>query len=153
MRHRRPMWLLLAGVLLVAVAVVGWAAADRVGGDGDDGVDQEVLDQAPDRVRDEESAQPPSASASPSEKPSRPPQDVLYLGDSLAMEAQDILGGWLQRSDRVAGYSSAPVAGVTVCDYLTGRPGKSLVPEAHKAATLVRERRPGVVVLQFWGNT
>jgi hypothetical protein len=139
-------------VLLVAVAV-GWGAVSR----SDDGgsVDDAVRNQAPGR----------SGLASPDPLPSgaesgggadaapREPQAVLYLGDSLAMEAQDVLGGRLERSARVDSFTSEPVAGVTVCDYLQGRPGRSLVKAEDKAAALVKEREPGVVVLQFWGNT
>ncbi|WBB59637.1 SGNH/GDSL hydrolase family protein [Streptomyces sp. WMMC500] len=148
-------------VLLVAVAV-GWGAVSRSDdGSGDGGtVDSAVRNQAPDRSRftspDPDSTDPgPSNPSNPSSSARAPstPQDVLYLGDSLAMEAQDVLGGHLERSARVGSYSSEPVAGVTVCDYIQGRPGRSLVPPEDKAAALVEEREPGVIVLQFWGNT
>ncbi|ARX85093.1 MULTISPECIES: hypothetical protein [Streptomyces] len=76
---------------------------------------------------------------------------VLYLGDSLAMENQRVLGTLLR--DQVgARYTSAPYSGTTLCDYLEGTGKDSLVPDRHKAATLVRELRPDYVVLQFWGN-
>ncbi|WP_181788498.1 hypothetical protein [Streptomyces phytophilus] len=145
-------------VVLVAVAV-GWGAVSR----SDDGgtVDSAVRNQSPDRSHftspDPATPAPgepaPGSSPSGGSAPPRAPQDVLYLGDSLAMEAQDILGARLERSGRVGSYSSEPVAGVTVCDYLQGRPGRSLVPRDEKAAALVKEREPGVIVLQFWGNT
>lgn len=79
---------------------------------------------------------------------------VLYLGDSLAMENQKVLGE-LVREQWGARYTSAPYSGTTLCDYLDlpGRNPKSLVPEKDKAARLVRELRPDVVVLQFWGNS
>lgn len=128
-------------VLLVAVAV-GWGAVSRSDDGGGGSVDDAVRNQAPGR------SGPASSDSAPPE-----PQEVLYLGDSLAMEAQDVLGGRLERSARVDAYTSEPVAGVTVCDYLQGRPGRSLVKAENKAAALVREREPGVVVLQFWGNT
>jgi hypothetical protein len=76
---------------------------------------------------------------------------VLYLGDSLAMENQLVLGRELRRELR-ADYTSAPYSGTTLCDYLEGTGERSLVPDADKAAALVRRLRPDVVVLQFWGN-
>ncbi|MEV0317313.1 SGNH/GDSL hydrolase family protein [Streptomyces sp. NPDC050658] len=76
---------------------------------------------------------------------------VLYLGDSLAMENQDVLGEQLR--DRLnARYRSAPYSGTTLCDYLDGTGKDSLVPDKDKAAALVRAERPDYVVLQFWGN-
>ncbi|WP_314414594.1 SGNH/GDSL hydrolase family protein [Streptomyces sp. DSM 40484] len=76
---------------------------------------------------------------------------VLYLGDSLAMENQKVLGGLLREEER-ARYTSAPYSGTTLCDYLEGSGEKSLVPPKDKAAALVRRLRPDFVVLQFWGN-
>ncbi|MFF1380691.1 SGNH/GDSL hydrolase family protein [Streptomyces sp. NPDC058308] len=76
---------------------------------------------------------------------------VLYLGDSLAMENQDVLGADLR--DRLgARYRSAPYSGTTLCDYLDGTGEDSLVPDKDKAAALVLAERPDYVVLQFWGN-
>ncbi|MEU6548163.1 SGNH/GDSL hydrolase family protein [Streptomyces sp. NPDC046859] len=83
-------------------------------------------------------------------RPAKPP-GVLYLGDSLAMEAQRVLGRELRR-ELGAVYSSAPYSGTTPCDYLEGTGARSLVPAADKAAALVRRLRPDFVVLQFWGN-
>jgi hypothetical protein len=76
---------------------------------------------------------------------------VLYLGDSLAMENQRVLGEELRRDLR-ARYTSAPYSGTTLCDYLEGTGAKSLVPDRDKAAALVRSLHPDYVVLQFWGN-
>ena len=76
---------------------------------------------------------------------------VLYLGDSLAMEAQKVVGQELRRDLR-AEYTGRPYSGTTVCDYLEGTGAKSLVPDRDKAAALVRSLRPDFVVLQFWGN-
>ncbi|MFI9615152.1 SGNH/GDSL hydrolase family protein [Streptomyces sp. NPDC052023] len=76
---------------------------------------------------------------------------VLYLGDSLAMENQKVLGEELRRDLR-ARYTSAPYSGTTLCDYLEGTGMRSLVPDPDKAAALVRSVRPDFVVLQFWGN-
>jgi hypothetical protein len=77
---------------------------------------------------------------------------VLYLGDSLAMESQQVLGQSL-REEVNARYTSAPYSGTTLCDYLEGTGERSLVPPADKAAALVRSLRPDFVVLQFWGNS
>ncbi|EFE71183.1 SGNH/GDSL hydrolase family protein [Streptomyces viridosporus] len=101
---------------------------------------------------------PPKASAtthqrpvaSPSAAPGKPPV-VLYLGDSLAMESQEVLGGQL-RTELRARYTSAPYSGTTLCDYLEGSAERSLVPAPDKAAALVRSSKPDYVVLQFWGN-
>ncbi|MEV6166810.1 SGNH/GDSL hydrolase family protein [Streptomyces sp. NPDC051954] len=76
---------------------------------------------------------------------------VLYLGDSLAMENQKVLAQEL-RNDLDARYTSAPYSGTTLCDYLEGTNERSLVPDADKAAALVRSLHPDFVVLQFWGN-
>jgi len=76
---------------------------------------------------------------------------VLYLGDSLAMESQNVLGREL-RGELDATYTSAPYSGTTPCDYLEGTRKGSLVPDADKAPALVRSLHPDYVVLQFWGN-
>ncbi|GGN89137.1 hypothetical protein GCM10011579_083610 [Streptomyces albiflavescens] len=104
----------------------------------------------------------PGASRSPSSttrqraaaSPTTPAQapSVLYLGDSLAMENQKVLGQSL-RDELHARYTSAPYSGTTLCDYLEGTGERSLVPTADKAAALVRTLRPDFVVLQFWGNS
>ncbi|MGW0293560.1 SGNH/GDSL hydrolase family protein [Streptomyces tuirus] len=91
------------------------------------------------------------APASPGPRPGKAPT-VLYLGDSLAMEGQKVLGEELRRDLR-AKYTGAPYSGTTLCDYLEGTADRSLVPAADKAAALVRRLRPDVVVLQFWGNS
>ncbi|MGW2227289.1 SGNH/GDSL hydrolase family protein [Streptomyces formicae] len=103
---------------------------------------------------------PPSGSTRPRadrgapdvpDAPDKPAPKVLYLGDSLAMENQDVLGAQLK--DRLgARYRSAPYSGTTLCDYLDGTGEDSLVPDKDKAAALVRAQRPDYVVLQFWGN-
>ncbi|MEU0179241.1 SGNH/GDSL hydrolase family protein [Streptomyces massasporeus] len=91
------------------------------------------------------------APASPGPLPRKAPT-VLYLGDSLAMEGQKVLGQELRRDLR-AKYTAAPYSGTTLCDYLEGTADRSLVPAADKAAALVRRLRPDFVVLQFWGNS
>ncbi|MFE1509837.1 SGNH/GDSL hydrolase family protein [Streptomyces sp. NPDC058726] len=95
---------------------------------------------------------PPAASA-PATSPAQvvDPPTVLYLGDSLAMENQKVLGRELRGEVR-ARYTSAPYSGTTLCDYLEGSAERSLVPPPDKAAALVRKLRPDYVVLQFWGN-
>ncbi|ELS50524.1 SGNH hydrolase domain-containing protein [Streptomyces viridochromogenes] len=92
----------------------------------------------------------PSAAGKASRAPVAAPA-VLYLGDSLAMEAQEVVGRELRRAVR-AEYTSAPYSGTTPCDYLEGTGERSLVPVQDKAAALVRRLRPDFVVLQFWGN-
>ncbi|WP_405646931.1 SGNH/GDSL hydrolase family protein [Streptomyces uncialis] len=94
-----------------------------------------------------EATRPPRPSPTPRKGPR-----VLYLGDSLAMENQNVLGKQL-RDGLGARYTSAPRSGTTLCDYLEGTGEDSLVPTEHKAATLVAEKRPDYVVLQFWGNS
>ncbi|MEV2196174.1 SGNH/GDSL hydrolase family protein [Streptomyces phaeochromogenes] len=89
-----------------------------------------------------------TGSGAPSQR-ARP--TVLYLGDSLAMENQKVLGG-LMRDELKARYTSAPYSGTTLCDYLEGTGKDSLVPPKDKAAALIRTLRPDFVVLQFWGN-
>ena len=88
----------------------------------------------------------PASPRAPAEAPA-----VLYLGDSLAMENQKVLGQELRR-DLGARYTSAPYSGTTLCDYLEGTGARSLVPDGDKAAALVRSLHPDFVVLQFWGN-
>lgn len=92
------------------------------------------------------------APASPSSAPvMKSAPRVLYLGDSLAMESQNVLGREL-RGQLDATYTSAPYSGTTPCDYLEGTKEGSLVPAADKAAVLVRALHPDFVVMQFWGN-
>ncbi|MEV7996576.1 SGNH/GDSL hydrolase family protein [Streptomyces sp. NPDC086077] len=99
----------------------------------------------------------PSVPEAPSTSQERAPRvpvkapAVLYIGDSLATENHEVLGRELRRDVR-AQYTSAPYSGTTLCDYLEGTGERSLVPDADKAAALVRSVRPDFVVLQFWGN-
>ncbi|WP_327406373.1 SGNH/GDSL hydrolase family protein [Streptomyces sp. NBC_01288] len=92
------------------------------------------------------------APASPSSAPVvKSAPRVLYVGDSLAMESQNVLGREL-RGQLDATYTSAPYSGTTPCDYLEGSKEGSLVPAGDKAPALVRALHPDFVVLQFWGN-
>ncbi|MFI5673308.1 SGNH/GDSL hydrolase family protein [Streptomyces cellulosae] len=97
-----------------------------------------------------EHGRPAATAGSTPSAPAKAPS-VLYLGDSLAMESQRVLGQELRRDLR-ARYTSAPYSGTTLCDYLEGTGARSLVPDRDKAAALVRSLHPDVVVLQFWGN-
>ncbi|MFJ5774118.1 SGNH/GDSL hydrolase family protein [Streptomyces sp. NPDC093094] len=135
---RRPWFVgaLLAGALLLA-------------GCGDPASGRDVAAPPPGTTH-QRAAASPGSSAGAASSPARPPV-VLYLGDSLAMESQDVLGQELRRAVH-ARYTSAPYSGTTLCDYLEGTGERSLVPDADKAAALVRRLRPDVVVLQFWGN-
>ncbi|MFE1440275.1 SGNH/GDSL hydrolase family protein [Streptomyces sp. NPDC058739] len=132
---RRP-WFMgapLAGALLLA-------------GCGDPASGRDVAAPLPETTH-QRAAASPTAAPSPATAPV-----VLYLGDSLAMENQNVLGQELRRDLR-ARYTSAPYSGTTLCDYLEGTGERSLVPDTDKAAALVRGLRPDVVVLQFWGNS
>ncbi|KND43194.1 MULTISPECIES: lipoprotein [Streptomyces] len=82
----------------------------------------------------------------------KPAPEVLYLGDSLAVENQKVLGAQL-KDELGAVYTSVPYGGTTLCDYLEGTADRSLVPPRDKAAALVRRLGPDYVVLQFWGNS
>ncbi|MFE0098813.1 SGNH/GDSL hydrolase family protein [Streptomyces sp. NPDC059009] len=138
----------------VAVLVLGLL----LGGCGDPSSGTEAA-PAPTAARSDDGSKPPSSTSRERPAPSHPANKatngasptVLYLGDSLAMENQKVLGGLL-KSRLDARYTSAPYSGTTLCDYLTGTGAKSLVPDGDKAATLVRKLHPDVVVLQFWGN-
>ncbi|MGW7272327.1 SGNH/GDSL hydrolase family protein [Streptomyces sp. NPDC054864] len=143
------------GGVLAAVLLLG-----ACGDPGSGGTSNEAAPKPPPAAGPSKSPEP-SAPASPSASPTarqrvadtsraKAPK-VLYLGDSLAMENQTVLGDLL-RADLGARYRSAPYSGTTLCDYLDGTGEDSLVPDKDKAAALVREERPDVVVLQFWGN-
>ncbi|WP_320781658.1 SGNH/GDSL hydrolase family protein [Streptomyces sp. CRN 30] len=138
--------------LLLAASLLG-ACGDPV---SDDGAVPPKREPAPTVVRSRGAVLPPEASASrdASNKAggSRTKAPVvLYLGDSLAVENQQVLGRELR--DRAgARYRSAPYPGTALCDYLEGPTERSLVPARDKAAALVRATRPDYVVLQFWGN-
>lgn len=95
---------------------------------------------------------PPSPTPPPPPPVPREKSPVLYLGDSLAMESQLVLGERVEASGRAIVHS-APYSGTTLCDYLAGRDIDSLVPPQDKAAALVKAHRPRAVVLQFWGNS
>ncbi|WP_235882586.1 SGNH/GDSL hydrolase family protein, partial [Streptomyces apricus] len=99
--------------------------------------------------RKEAASSTPAGSGARAGAAARP--TVLYLGDSLATENQEVLGTLLRERVK-ARYTSAPYSGTTLCDYLEGTGEKSLVPARDKAAALVRRLRPDFVVLQFWGN-
>ncbi|TCR16422.1 hypothetical protein EV578_114173 [Streptomyces sp. BK205] len=136
--HMRRPWIaaVLAGVLLLGAC-----------SDPSDG--PEKAPPTPDVPRAATTHQ--RSQASPSAAPEVVAPRVLYLGDSLAMEAQRVLGQELRRELR-ATYTSAPYSGTTLCDYLEGTGKKSLVPDRDKAAALVRALHPDYVVMQFWGN-
>ncbi|MFI6807869.1 SGNH/GDSL hydrolase family protein [Streptomyces luteogriseus] len=134
MRKPWVVGVLLAGVLL--------------GGCGDPAsAPEEPAPAAPRASATTHQRAPASSGPAPRKAPT-----VLYLGDSLAMEGQKVLGQELRRDLR-ARYTGAPYSGTTLCDYLEGTAERSLVPAADKAAALVRRLRPDFVVLQFWGNS
>ncbi|GEC05476.1 hypothetical protein SSP24_31310 [Streptomyces spinoverrucosus] len=121
------------------------AGAVLLGGCGDPASEPEAAPPAP-SVPEAPTTTQQRAPRAPAKAPT-----VLYIGDSLAMENHKVLGEELRRDLR-ANYTSAPYSGTTLCDYLEGTGKRSLVPDADKAAALVRSVRPDVVVLQFWGN-
>ncbi|MCT9075894.1 hypothetical protein [Streptomyces fulvoviolaceus] len=136
---RKP-W--IVGVLLTGVLLLG-ACTDPSSG-------PETAPPSPDVPGTSAAATHQRAPASASAPAATAPR-VLYLGDSLAMEAQKVVGQELRRDLR-ATYTSAPYSGTTLCDYLEGTGERSLVPDRDKAAALVRSLHPDFVVLQFWGN-
>ncbi|GAB3648708.1 hypothetical protein GCM10028832_36470 [Streptomyces sparsus] len=151
---------MLAGCL-VALGVLGWTLPSPSATTVPEATDDrpEYLPSSPSPTPASRSSKAPPASASPSAGGVEPaaPADagvrgrVLYLGDSLGMETQKELGRRI--TERGHAYRSAPYSGTTLCDYLEGRKDNSLVPAEDKAAALVRDFRPSVVVLQFWGNS
>jgi len=142
---RKP-W--IVGALLSAVLLLG-ACGDPSSGP-EEAPPTPSLAGTPAATTHQPQQAPASATPSPRARPAVAPR-VLYLGDSLAMEAQTVLGQELRR-DLGATYTSAPYSGTTPCDYLEGTGEKSLVPDTAKAAALVRAQHPDYVVLQFWGN-
>ncbi|MFC7306546.1 SGNH/GDSL hydrolase family protein [Streptomyces monticola] len=122
------------------------APAQRPDGDTADTADTGGTGGTGGTEKNEKGEKPGRSAAAPSRS------RAVYLGDSLAMENQDVLAKLVKDSGR-ATLRSAPHSGTTLCDYLEGRRERSLVPPQHKAAALVREERPQVVVLQFWGNS
>ncbi|MGW7085162.1 SGNH/GDSL hydrolase family protein [Streptomyces sp. NPDC054871] len=148
---RKP-WI---GGVLAAVLLLGACGDPGSGGTSSDVPDTPTA--AREKPSAESSAEPSAAPPSSTtrqrvaEKSQKKAPKVLYLGDSLAMENQTVLGDLL-RADLGARYRSAPYSGTTLCDYLDDTGKDSLVPDKDKAAALVREQRPDYVVLQFWGN-
>jgi hypothetical protein len=144
---RRP-WiagLLLAGLLLAA-------CGDPASGPEQSPPDPAVPTAAPSPATTTRQRPAASPTAPTTVDAAAKAPTVLYLGDSLAMESQQVLGQSL-REEVNARYTSAPYSGTTLCDYLEGTGERSLVPPADKAAALVRSLRPDFVVLQFWGNS
>ena len=74
------------------------------------------------------------------------PAKVLYVGDSVAAQNASALGSAL----RPAQFHDVTMGGTAICDYLPGT--SSWLPGSGKFDSLVRDVRPDLVVLQFWGN-
>ncbi|MBC9712020.1 SGNH/GDSL hydrolase family protein [Streptomyces sp. TRM66268-LWL] len=140
---------------LLAVAVLGWrllVASDPSGATSAPAVPASRNPEGK-AAPPAEASPPPAATPEPAAEEPAPegdPVPALYLGDSLAMENQLVLTDLLRKT---AAVRNAPYSGTTVCDYLESAKDRSLVPPQHKAAALVREEKPAVVVLQFWGNS
>ncbi|UNO43463.1 SGNH/GDSL hydrolase family protein [Streptomyces sp. MST-110588] len=163
---RRWTWPLLTALALALVGVFGWTAV-FASDPTDAPAGPTAADAPPPSAADSPAATagllsspspsptPPPSRPAPAARPPRAAAPVLYLGDSLAMENQQVLAEQVRASGRSV-LRSAPYSGTTLCDYLAGPAGgeaKSLVPARDKAAALVRAVRPRVVVLQFWGNS
>ncbi|SDJ49404.1 hypothetical protein SAMN05192558_11817 [Actinokineospora alba] len=74
------------------------------------------------------------------------PLTVLYVGDSVAAQNSSALAAALAP----ASLRDATLGGTGICDYLAGTP--TWLPASSKFDNLIREVRPDLVILQFWGN-
>ncbi|GLZ29069.1 hypothetical protein Lesp02_12590 [Lentzea sp. NBRC 105346] len=74
------------------------------------------------------------------------PPRVLYVGDSVAAQNASALAAALPGSS----LHDHTLGGTAVCDYLSGTP--TWLPSSAKFAQSIRDVRPDLVVLQFWGN-
>jgi hypothetical protein len=84
---------------------------------------------------------------SPPSAPDGKPR-ILYLGDSLVTETRNVVSFFVHRTG-AAGVVAASHPGVSICDYLAGGTGGSLVPAEHKLPVLVKTVQPRVIALQF----
>ncbi|CRK57548.1 hypothetical protein [Alloactinosynnema sp. L-07] len=71
---------------------------------------------------------------------------VVYVGDSVAAQNAPALAAALGPVD----LHDATLGGTGICDYLAGEP--TWLPQSAKFANLIRDQRPDLVILQFWGN-
>lgn len=76
---------------------------------------------------------------------------VLYVGDSIAVETQNVVAWWIQATGK-ANVTVNAKGGMALCDYLRQNTN-SFVPAADKLYERVRTLKPHLVVLQFWGNS
>jgi hypothetical protein len=74
------------------------------------------------------------------------PTRVLYVGDSVAVQNSSALAAALAPAE----FHDATLGGTAVCDYLADQP--TWLPESAKFDRLIRDVRPDLVILQFWGN-
>jgi hypothetical protein len=74
------------------------------------------------------------------------PLTVLYVGDSVAVQNSSALASALAP----ASFHDATLGGTGICDYLAGTP--TWLPASAKFDSVIREVRPDLVILQFWGN-
>ncbi|WP_436497366.1 hypothetical protein [Actinokineospora sp. HUAS TT18] len=70
---------------------------------------------------------------------------IVYVGDSVAAQNAPALSAALG-----AEFYDASLGGTGICDYLAGEP--TWLPASAKLGSLVRDQRPDLVILQFWGN-
>ncbi|WP_415951039.1 SGNH/GDSL hydrolase family protein [Streptomyces sp. KLOTTS4A1] len=152
--QRSTSWAVAVTVLgVLAVAVLGWrllVTSDPSGAAARPTAPASRTSDASPVPEDADGPKDAGRSGAGSEAASEAPVPALYLGDSLAMENQEVLAGLLEDT---ASLRNAPYSGTTLCDYLERGEDRSLVPPQHKAAALVREVKPTVVILQFWGNS
>lgn len=74
---------------------------------------------------------------------------VLFVGDALATETEDVVRFWVEQSGKAEVHAS--VGGrLSICDFLDGRAGD--VPFDKRLREQVKAVRPHLVVLQFWGD-
>ncbi|WP_199546759.1 SGNH/GDSL hydrolase family protein [Streptomyces sp. N35] len=138
---------------LLAVAVLGWRLLVASDPSGAAAAPTMPASRTPEGKAAPPKDGEPTAQPAAGDGQAAPDQDpvpALYLGDSLAMENQLVLTGLLKKTATVR---NAPYSGTTLCDYLERAKDRLLVPPQHTAAALVREEKPAVVLLQFWGNS
>lgn len=75
---------------------------------------------------------------------------ILYVGDSIAVGTNNVVRWWTQVTGK-AMTTTVAHGGTAICDYLDGKP-RWLVPVADRLPARVRQHKPHLVILQFWGN-
>jgi hypothetical protein len=73
-----------------------------------------------------------------------PVDRVLYIGDSVGVQNGPALAA------QFGDFHDLTLGGTGICDYLADQP--TWLPPSAKLDTAIRELRPSLVILQFWGN-